>query len=149
MSSETTFALELRLDQDYRFTVSFDDATLGELTVDEAPPLGKGDGPNPTRILATAVGQCLGASLLYCLRRARVAVNDLRVQVAGSLVRNERGRLRVGEIRVHLAPDVAPGDRERMTRCLGLFEDFCIVTESVRKGIPVTVEVTTAAPTPV
>lgn len=30
----------------------------------------------------------------------------------------------------------------RVGRCLGIFEDFCIVKESVRQGIPVSVEVT-------
>jgi hypothetical protein len=28
-----------------------------------------------------------------------------------------------------------------LPRCLDLFEDFCVVTASVRQGIPVTVEV--------
>src|SRR5579884_2834738 len=65
----------------------------------------------------------------------------LRTTVAGTLVRNERGRLRVGEIRVRLAPAVAPEARERIGRCLELFEDFCVVTESVRRGLPVAVEV--------
>ena len=32
-----------------------------------------------------------------------------------------------------------------MERCLGQFEDFCVVTQSVRQGIPVTVEVVDAA----
>ncbi len=50
----------------------------------------------------------------------------------------------IGEIRVKLAPDVAPEDRDRMERCLELYEDFCIVTESVRNGIPISVEVEAA-----
>ena len=29
----------------------------------------------------------------------------------------------------------------RLKRCLDLFEDFCVVTASVRQGIPVSVEV--------
>lgn len=142
---ESSFALQLTLQDDYRFEVSFGADPVAEFTVDELPPLGGGRGPNPARLLATAIGHCLGASLLYCLRRARVAVKDLRTDVEGTMVRNERGRLRIGEIRVTLAPDVDPSERERMGRCLELFEDFCIVTESVRHGIPVTVRVETAA----
>lgn len=140
-SDESRFTLQLTLQEGYRFTVSFGDEPLPELTVDEAPPLGSGQGPNPARLLATAVGQCLGASLLYCLRRSRIEVGELTTTVAGTLVRNERGRLRIGEIRVTLAPEVNPEQQERMGRCLQLFEDFCIVTESVRRGIPVNVKI--------
>ena len=103
--------------------------------------LGAGRGPSAARLLAAAIGHCLGASLLFCLRKSRIEVEELRTTVEGTVVRNERGRLRVGAIRAKLAPEVAPGDRDRMGRCLELFEDFCIVTESVRQGIPVVVEV--------
>jgi organic hydroperoxide reductase OsmC/OhrA len=34
-------------------------------------------------------------------------------------------------------------DRERMERCMQVFEDFCIVTQSVRKGVDVNVRVET------
>lgn len=140
------FALQLSLQDDYRFTVNFGTDPVAEFTVDELPPLGHGAGPNPARLLATAIGHCLGASLLYCLRRSHIEVHDFRVNVAGTLERNERGRLRIGEIRVILAPDVDAAARERMGRCLELFEDFCIVTESVRHGIPVTVSVEAGVP---
>jgi hypothetical protein len=78
--------------------------------------------------------------LLYCLRQARVDVADLRTDVEGSLVRNERGRLRIGDIRVHLAPRVPPEQRERLERCRALFEDFRTVTDSVREGVTVDVK---------
>ena len=88
-----------------------------------------------------AVGNCLGASLLFCLRKARIEINGLRATVDASPVRNDRGRLRIGEVRVMLAAQVEPEHRERMGRCLEVFEDFCIVTESVRHGISVVVDV--------
>jgi len=90
------------------------------------------------------VGSCLSASLLYCLRKSRVEVAELRTKVEGTIVRNERGRLRIGGLRVRLAPEVTQEQRERMGRCLDLFQDFCIVTESVRTGIAVDVEVENA-----
>ncbi len=137
--TQDRFALTLTLQGGYAFTVDFGQEGVDDLMVDEPPPFGAGRGPNAARLLAAAVGHCLGASLLFCLRRSRIPVKQLRVTVAGTLVRNERGRLRIGEIRVSLAPDITPEDRDRIGRCLDVFEDYCIVTESVRQGIPVTV----------
>jgi len=140
------FEVALTLRDGYAFTVDFADGEGPPLAVDELPPLGKGQGPNPARLLAAAVGSCLSASLLYCLRKARIDVAHLRTTVEGMVVRNEHGRLRIGEIAVRLAPEVSPDQRERMGRCLDLFEDFCIVTESVRQGIGVQVQVEPGAP---
>ena len=138
---EQPFALSLTLQEGYAFSVDFGEEGVSAWLTDEPAPLGTGRGPSPTRLLAAAVGSCLGTSLLFCLRKSRVEVRGLRTSVEGTVVRNERGRLRIGEIRVRLAPDVAPEQRERMTRCLELFEDFCTVTQSIRQGIAVNVEV--------
>lgn len=139
--SEQRFTLALTLKDGYAFTVDFEQEGVPALLLDEPPPLGAGEGPNPARLLGAAVGGCLGASLLFCLRKSHIDVPALRTTVTGTLVRNERGRLRIGEITVRLAPQVAAEQRERMGRCLELFQDFCIVTESVRQGIAVNVSV--------
>jgi organic hydroperoxide reductase OsmC/OhrA len=138
---ERHFAVELTRDRSYTFTARFDDQDLGELHVDETPPLGAGRGPNPTRVFGAAIGHCLASSLLFCLGKARVDVTDLRVRVHGTVTRNDAGRLRITDLRVTLVPAVRAGERERLGRCVGLFEDFCIVTSSVRGGIPIHVEV--------
>jgi uncharacterized OsmC-like protein len=140
-----TFAVNLTLRDGYAFNVEFADGEGAPLVVDELPPLGEANGPSPARLLAAAVGSCLSASLLFCLRKSRVEVAQLRTTVDGTIERNERGRLRIGGLRVRLAPDVTAEQRERMGRCLDLFQDFCIVTESVRDGIAVDVEVETAS----
>jgi organic hydroperoxide reductase OsmC/OhrA len=135
------FAVSLTLQEGYAFTVDFGEEHGPPLVVDEAPPLGRGRGPNPARVLAAAIGSCLGASLLFCLRKAHIEPVGLRTIVDGTFVRNEHGRLRIGKIEVHLDPQLAADQPERMSRCLELFEDFCIVTESVRAGIEVDVTV--------
>ena len=40
-----------------------------------------------------------------------------------------------------LTPCFPGADASRFDRCKALYEDFCIVTESVRHGIPVNVHV--------
>jgi organic hydroperoxide reductase OsmC/OhrA len=136
-----TFALDLTFKEGYEFAVDFARPGIAPLMVDEQPPIGAGRGPNPARILATAVGHCLASSFLFCVRKSRVEVTALAVRVEGTIVRNERGRLRLGGLRVRLAPGVRAEDRERLGRCLEIFEDFCIVTQSVRAGLDVQVEV--------
>jgi uncharacterized OsmC-like protein len=142
---DRSFNVTIKLDEGYRFNVDFQQEGVPALLMDEPPPLGEGTGPNPASVLGAAIGNCLGASLLFCLKRARIQVNDLRAEVTGSMVRNEKGRMRIRDVRVSLHPDVAEEDVPRMQRCLDVFEDFCIVTQSVRDGLDVQVAVVPAS----
>lgn len=135
------YDITLALEKGYRFSVDSQLPGVNPFIIDEGPPLGEGSGPNPARVLLAAMASCLGASLLFCLGKSRIAVKGLRINAHGTTVRNEHGRLRVGPCRITLHPDVAAEDHPRMQRCLELFEDFCVVTESVRQGVPVTVQV--------
>jgi uncharacterized OsmC-like protein len=141
MANNGTFDVTLTRERGYEFVVRFEEDGIPELTVDQLPPLGRGTGPNPTALLAAAVGSCLAASLLYCLQKSRVDVGGMTTEVHGTIERNDKGRLRVTRIEVRLAPEVDDVDGARVRRCVDLFEDFCTVTESVRQGIPVDVVV--------
>lgn len=145
MAEHPVFTLTLERVQNYEFKVQFDWDHLPPLLVDESEPLGQRKGPNPSRLLAVAVGDCLSASLLFCLQKAKMEVKNLKTKVKGELVRNEKNRLRVGKIDVAIAVELADGQYDRINRCLDLFEDYCVVTASVRKGIPVNVIVTDPA----
>ncbi len=138
---EPRFSLTLDRIEKYRFDANFDDGSWPSLRLDEPEPLGEGTGPNASRVLAAAVGNCLSASLLFCMEKARVPVGHVTARVDGKLTRNERGRLRIGEIKVTIQPNVDGIPRSRLARCMELFEDFCVVTQSVRDGIDVQVEV--------
>jgi hypothetical protein len=51
MSESQTVSITLEQEDDYAFRIRFDDTTIAELMTDEPEPLGKGEGPNPTRLL--------------------------------------------------------------------------------------------------
>lgn len=137
--SEFTIAIEQV--RDYEFRVKFDKPHLAELVVDEPPPLGREAGPNPSRILAAAIGDCLAASLLFCARKARANIESLRAQVKTQIARNEQKRLRVARVEVTIEVQAPEADRDAVRRCLPLFEDFCTVTQSIRDGIDIEVKV--------
>lgn len=142
MSDERTDHVTLRLARGYEFIAEFGDAAKAPpLLLDERPPLGDDRGPNAAALLGAAIGDCLAASLTFCLRKARVSIDGVTAQVATHITRNEQGRFRIGSIDVELVPEVSGADHGRLARCEQLFEDFCIVTASVRQGIPVNVSV--------
>jgi organic hydroperoxide reductase OsmC/OhrA len=142
MDTESTTHLEQV--KDYQFTVSFDKEALGKLTMDEPAPIGTEKGPNASRILASALGHCLSSSLLFCLQRSRIPLKHVTTSVHTTLARNDAGRWRIHNIKAEInAEPLNEQDRERMKQCLEMFEDFCIVTQSVRKGINIEVAVKT------
>lgn len=141
MSEEQVMELSLTQVEDFEFRVRFDGTTLGDLATDESPPQGRGAGPNPARLLLAAVANCLAASLLFSLRKFRNAPGSLAAHARARLARNAGGRWRVAGIQVDVQLADAAASLERLDRALAQFEDFCIVTESVRAGIPVAVRV--------
>lgn len=137
-----TARAHVQFEDGYRFDVTFPDVPgAPSMRIDEAPPLGVGAGPTPAGVLAAAVGGCLAASLRFCLAKAHVEPDAINVDIATHIAPNDRGRLRITGIDVRLVPCIPATDTARLERCRSLFEDFCIVTESVRAGIPVTVAV--------
>jgi organic hydroperoxide reductase OsmC/OhrA len=134
------FSVQIEQIDGFEFRVRFDKEQFAELRLDEPPPLGRDAAPNAARILAAAIGNCLSASLVFCLKRAGVSLEGLRSDVQVQIVRNDQKRLRIGAVDVTLHPRLAASS-EPLQKCLASFEDFCIVTQSVRDGVDVRVHV--------
>ena len=141
MSEEGRFTLHMEQLEGYEFKVKFDWDQVADIVLDEPPPLGQRHGPNASRMLAAAVANCLSASLLYCLAKADVPSESVNTTVTCRVHRNDKGRLRIGgfDVSIRVAGELQASPR--LKRCLDLFEDFCVVTASVREGIPVEVKV--------
>jgi organic hydroperoxide reductase OsmC/OhrA len=137
-----TFTAELEQLAGFEFRVRFDSPAIADIELDEPPPLGEGKGPNAARLVAAAVGNCLAASLVFCLRnKFKEHPGPVRATAVGRLERNEKGRYRIGGIDVSIALPEGAETMKHLDRCLEQFEDFCVVTESIRRGIPVNVKV--------
>jgi uncharacterized OsmC-like protein len=141
MSDERGFQVSVAREEDFVFKVDFGLDGVGDLVMDEPDPLGGETGPNASKVLAAAIGNCLCASLLFCLQRSRVEVEGVEASVSGVLVRNEEGRWRIKEMNVEVTPEVDEGNAKQLERCVEIFEEFCIVSSSVRQGIPINVTV--------
>ena len=146
MSESVAFDLELEQLGGYEFKVKFDNAAFAELLLDEPAPLGSDKGPNASRLIGAAVANCLSASLMFCLAgKFKQQLGPLHTLVHGELVRNPQKRLRIGRLDVTIQLSESAADVRHLDRCLAQFEDFCVVTESVRHGIPVGVRVVDAS----
>ncbi len=136
------FSFEMEWLEDLAFNVKWDFYDAPDMCMDEPPSMGgSGKGPNAARAIVAAVGNCLSASLVFCLQKSRVDLGDVKVRCHGQLTRNELGRLRLTYIKIEPVVQLPEDDLKKMERCLGMFEDFCIVTQSVRGGIPIDVQV--------
>ncbi len=135
--------ITIAIDQikDYQFRVTFDKEQYPGLIMDEPPPVGTDTAPNPTRLLAASVGNCLAASFLFSARKVRANIEGLHTTVKVWYSRNEKGRLRLGKMKVEIVPKYDPADAAKIERCIQLFEDYCVVTQSVRTGIDISVAV--------
>jgi organic hydroperoxide reductase OsmC/OhrA len=141
IEEEGRFTIHLEQQEGYQINVRFDWKRAADLLTDEPPPLGETAGPNASRLLAAAAANCLSASLLYCLSKEEPPDNSLRAEATCKLVRNAQKRLRIGGLEVKLVVSDALSGSKRFERCKHLFEDFCVVSASIREGIPIDVSV--------
>lgn len=135
------FTVTIEQQDDFEFKVRFDEPHFPEWLLDEPAPLGRNAYPNASRAISAAIGNCLSASLLFCARKAKVNPGPIRTKVRTQIARNERGRLRIGKVEVEIGLDLPEAEKAKLMRCRSLFEDYCVVTESVRHGIDVRVSV--------
>lgn len=141
MAATETFSIVVEQEQDYVFRIRFEGTEIPDLLSDEPAPLGGGSGPNPSRMLVAAVANCMGASLLFALRKYKNEPTSLRVQATAHMGRNEAGRMRVAKVDAQITLPEMAGSYQQIERILAQFEQFCVVTESVRSGVEVNVSV--------
>ena len=98
-------------------------------------------GPSPTKLLALSVLGCLAACFEFCLQKKGVTLSDLDGRAEVTFARNEKNFWRIKKINVEFLPKIDnPEMRKSVAQCKRLFEQYCIITESLRKGIEIDVK---------
>ena len=141
MSEDDGIRLLLEQEGPYAFRISFEGAGLDALHSDESAPLGGGAGPNPSHLLLASVANCLSASLLFALRKFKNAPGPIRTEIVAHKARNEAGRWRIPRAEVVITLADSAATLAHFDRVLAQFEQFCIVTQSVREGMQVDVRI--------
>lgn len=140
-SEEERPRVMVELVKDYLFKATFSGPNT-TLIMDEPPPLGKLEGPNASRVLSAAVANCLSASLAFCLRKSRIELQSMKAEAEPIIERNKEGYWRITKINVRLEPTIVEtADKNKIKRCVAIFEKYCVATGAVREGIQVNVHV--------
>ena len=144
MSQTKNFEYEIKLTKkdNYKFEVDFGE-NIPKLLMDESVevPGGEGKGPTASFLLASAIGNCLSASLTFCLSKKKVELDALTTKVRFRRERNEQGFWRIPKVSVDLFPEVKDENDKDFLRCVEVFKNYCIVSMSVENGIEIEVKV--------
>ncbi|TXT63641.1 MAG: OsmC-like protein [Promethearchaeota archaeon] len=138
-SEEMTTEVGLSLEKEMIFKCQLGEMKVEDCYVDETHKKeAEMWGPNPSRMLGMAVLGCLSASFIFCLKKRDFQVEDLDANALVIIRRNEKGFWRVKKIDVTIKPKIdSPEMKKRADQCKKMFEDYCLVTQAVREGIQV------------
>ena len=95
------------------------------------------------------MGQKIQSVFIFCLKKRDFKVDDFKAEAEVTIARNDKGFLRIKKIDVYIEPRIEdPDTLKRAKQCLkaakdgvSFFEQYCIVTQSVRSGIKVNVNI--------
>lgn len=130
-----TLAVELRWKEKMKITSFI--RNFDSILMDDRK---KGDdsAPTPIEVFLSSVGSCLIMSFIYCLYLSGVHLkpDDFDVRVSGAIGR-VNNRLRLVNVKTEFLIKTKE-DRVKIEKCFEKFQPFCILSESIKSGIPFT-----------
>ncbi|UCD02024.1 MAG: OsmC family protein [Promethearchaeota archaeon] len=141
MSDELKTRVNLKLEEQMLFKCDLGQNKMHNIYIDERQRKETDKiGPSPAKLLGLSLLGCLAASFEFCLRKRDFSIKDLDGTAEVIIARNEKGFWRVKKIDIDIIPLVDdPKMRKRADQCKKFFEQFCIISESLRKGFEVNI----------
>lgn len=133
------------LNKNIAFKVNIKD--FPEFVMDEPETFHGNDlGPSAGEFLLVSIAGCQGVSFQFCLQKFKIEVEEMTVTVESKMSHvwhEEYQREILNIVHMDVLIDVKlknPEDEENLLECFDVFQKFCVVTTSVRHGIPIDVK---------
>ena len=143
MSDEMKTKVGLKLEENMIFKCDLGEMKVKDCYIDETH---KEEvdmlGPNPSRMLGVAVLGCLSSSFIFCLKKKDFTLDNLKAEAEVTVARNDKGFWRVAKIDVNIDIDEMLDTVWQLFNKYfkpEMFEQYCLVTQAVREGIDVEV----------
>ena len=119
-----------------------------ELICDEPPEFhGTDTGPSSIEYCLIAIGACQASSFGFAMDKYNARVKNIEIQVNGDMhhvdkhgnIDKEKGLLRLIDIKIEFfiePEDNSEENLENIDMAFRSYKKYCVVTESVRRGIP-------------
>jgi len=143
MSEEAKVKVGIKQEGVMIFKADLGKIKMQDLFIDERPKrAAEKIGPTPSRLLGLAVLGCLVASFTFCFQKKKFSLKEIGGEAEVIMKRNEKGFWRIMKINVSIKPMINdPLIRKRADQCIKMFEQYCTITQSVREGIEVNVDI--------
>ncbi|TFG19135.1 MAG: hypothetical protein EU533_07040, partial [Promethearchaeota archaeon] len=105
MVHEENTRVSIKLERDMIFNLQNSYKNLDSLLIDESLDEQKEKvGPDAASLLGLAVISCLSASLLFCLNKRNLTLDDLEAKADISFKEPKKGYMRIASIEVKMIP---------------------------------------------
>lgn len=141
MTSESRVKVSLKLQEKMLYRCNVGHVKMQDLYIDERNKK-KTDkiGPSPVKLLALSVLACLSACFEFCLQKKGFTLSDLDGIAEVTFTRKDKEIWRIKKIDIELLPKIDnPEMHKSVAQCKRLFEQYCIISESLRKGMEINV----------
>ncbi len=141
MTIESRVKVGLKLQENMLFKCELGNVKMQDLYIDERnKKKHEKIGPSPIKLLALSVLSCLAACFEFCLQKKGFTLSDLDGRAEVTFLRKDKDFWRIKKIDVDILPKIDNLEmRKSIAQCKGLFEQHCIISESLRKGMEINV----------
>ncbi|MFW9998677.1 MAG: OsmC family protein [Candidatus Hodarchaeota archaeon] len=141
MSHELRPKVSLKKEEEMIYRCDLGGIKMQSLYIDESRKnIKEKIGPSPAKLLALSILSCLSLSFEFCLQKTGFILSDLNGSAEVIIARNDKDFWRIKKIDVNIEPIIKnPEMRKRADQCQRFFEQYCIISESLRKGIEINV----------